>query len=726
MDFIPTLPTFATDTTANIVWGWFSERLKDVEGIAFYKYPNVGGPNLVQPDLTIVARDFEPIVIRCLGYATEQIADVGTDTWTIKSSSGSLELIDSPLLEVDDIAVAMQEKFDRERPLRKILRVRAVLALPLIDRATFESQFGEQDGVLWDNFGIGRWLQPTSDPISPANWRLCQSVVQAAVPLSRQKQSKLQKPPTTLAEALEVLDNQIALLDMEQQLAATQIPPGPQRIRGLAGTGKTVLLALKAANIHRQFPDAKILFTFNTQSLYNQAQQLISRFYRHFSGVEPDFVEKLHIRHAWGGKKKAGVYSDACKRKGVAPLDFRTAKLLNRVQPFAECCRGLLEAGVEEFYDYSLIDEGQDFPKEFFRLVFRLTKGKIAKPIYFAYDELQSLSALEVPTATELFGSDSSGIPLVDLEGEYPGPIEKDFVLHKSYRCPRTVLMAAHAIGLGLYRPNGPVQMLSNVTSWTSVGYQVEGSLRTGEAVDIVRPEENSPNRIQELLPGTTVFAGTTFSNRDEELADVAKKIEGNIKQDGLKPEQIVVISLDSRHARADMTALQAKLWVLGIKSIIPGFSDEQDEFAEVGTVTLATIHRAKGNEAPMIYIICFDSLFDYIEEIENRNKAFTAISRSKAWVRISGVGSQMNAVKAELEKIFANLPHFRFVFPDMKLIRKLDASETTRRRRQVKKAGDLVHRMNEIDVEALKKLNPEDLETLIRKLAEATANDTV
>ena len=133
-------------------------------------------------------------------------------------------------------------------------------------------------------------------------------------------------------------------------------------------------------------------------------------------------------------------------------------------------------------YDFILIDEAQDFPKEYFRILYALAKGTASKCIYFAYDELQSLSAVQIPTTTELFGSDANGEPLVSLEGEYPGPIDKDFVLHKSYRCPQEVLMTAHAIGLGIYRAKGPVQMLADVSSWRSIGYElVSGTLKAGE-----------------------------------------------------------------------------------------------------------------------------------------------------------------------------------------------------------------------------------------------------
>ena len=49
------------------------------------------------------------------------------------------------------------------------------------------------------------------------------------------------------------------LLDDRQVDVAYSIPPSPQRIRGLAGSGKTVVLAAKIAYMHSKNPDWKIL-----------------------------------------------------------------------------------------------------------------------------------------------------------------------------------------------------------------------------------------------------------------------------------------------------------------------------------------------------------------------------------------------------------------------------------------------------------------------------------
>jgi superfamily I DNA and RNA helicase len=46
------------------------------------------------------------------------------------------------------------------------------------------------------------------------------------------------------------------------------------------------------------------------------------------------------------------------------------------------------------------------------------------------------------------------------------------------------------------------------------------------------------------------------------------------------------------------------------------------------------------------------------------RNRLFTAITRSKAWVRVLGVGPRMQALKAEFEKAKAADFELRFRYP--------------------------------------------------------------
>ena len=146
---------------------------------------------------------------------------------------------------------------------------------------------------------------------------------------------------------------------------------------------------------------------------------------------------------------------------------------------------------------------------------------------------------------------------------------------------------------------------------------------------------------------------------------------------------------------------------------------DDSAEFAETGYVTLSTVYRAKGNEAPVVYIVAFERLWDYVGEVSYRNRAFTSISRSKGWVWISGTGPQMAQVQTELGKVVKDLPMFRFTFPDMVLIqRRLDPSETTRRKIQVSQARRSARDLEEADLDALAaSLDAEQLQKLEEKL---------
>jgi len=386
-----------------------------------------------------------------------------------------------------------------------------------------------------------------------------------------------------------------------------------------------------------------------------------------------------------------------------------------------------LQREIEPSYDYILVDEAQDLPPEFFQILYKLCNDP--KPIYYAYDELQNLSAIEVPSAAELFGSSPDGTPRVNLDGEYPGGIEKQIVLQKSYRCPLPVLMLAHAIGLGLNSPKGCVQILRNEISWNSVGYEViGGSLTQGEIVDIFRSEENSPNAISHIYAGRdNIIQIYVFKSSAEEKTKLCDLIKNDIEVAHVPPEQIVVISLNPLGSAKILISIQSSLWGLGIDSIIPGVHDATNEFGIKGKVTLTHVFRAKGNEAGIIYVINAEQMASYTNEIEARNKAFTAISRSKGWVRILGSGARMEQVNAELQTIIRNIPHFKFTFPDPDnvRVRTLDATQTTIRRRTVRQVSKSLENLMAADIEAIQEQDIEKLRRIKKRLDEALGDDS-
>lgn len=353
VQFIASIPEYGDDLATQAVWEALRIQLDDRDGICYYRHPILRSVSHIEPELNLLARGIEPLVIRCLNLTIDDLIALNDDSWTVND-----QVIGSPILDLEDYKVGLDYKFSNDRRLRNKFNIQTALSLPLISRTDFENKFGDSvtfldSAVSWSDQNVTELLVPAAD-VDDKTWRLAKSVFQGISPINA-RASSLPATSDRKGLAIKILERDIALLDEEQHKVAIQIAPGPQRIRGLAGTGKTVILAMKAANIHLRYPDKRVLFTFNTQSLYNQAKRLITRFYRTNSDKDPDW-DYLHIRHGWGGSTRSGVYYDFCRRVGADPFTLTSARATSRSEPFATCCRHALSLSPEPFYDYILVD----------------------------------------------------------------------------------------------------------------------------------------------------------------------------------------------------------------------------------------------------------------------------------------------------------------------------------------------------------------------------------
>lgn len=471
------------------------------------------------------------------------------------------------------------------------------------------------------------------------------------------------------------LEEEVSNFDVEQRKVAISLIKGPQRIRGLAGSGKTVVLAMKAANIHMQYPDRSILFTFYTKSLYGLIKNTISRFYRHYTGEEPNW-KKIDILHAWGGRSIEGVCSNAAIDNDTLSVPFYSAKKANPSDPFMAVCKHIEKADLEPKYDYILVDEAQDLPDQFFRICYKLAKGGCGKEknIVWAYDELQSIFNVYQRTPKELFGEDEYGNPRIDLDLFRSGlqfGQDNDLVLYRCYRNPLDILLTAHALGFAIYSDQ-PVQMLENREHWHDVGYIVEGDkeLTVGEKVSILRPSQNSPLSIYEHQNSKDLIKTYDAKSFNDECNWICDEILTCINDEGLNPDDIMVISMDDRNARAYFSNMSVTLLKSGVKTnnlLISRLA--APPFSLPNMVTLSTVHRAKGNEAAVVFAVGMDALFPIRRSRQGRNRIFTAFTRAKGWLYATGIGFKAGFFFKEMYESMANSPALRFVVPDSQYI---------------------------------------------------------
>ena len=502
-------------------------------------------------------------------------------------------------------------------------------------------------------------------------------VLQAISTIRKGKKRRGTIKPESRGSKLKKLEDSIANLDNQQSRAVIETVEGVQRIRGLAGSGKTVVLALKAAYLHAQHPEWKIAVTFNTRSLKGQLRQLINTFYIEQTSDEPDW-NNIHIIHAWGapgGGERNGMYYTFCRTNNVEYFDYISARnIYGSSDPFGEVCNKALKEVNDpiSLYDVILVDEAQYFSPTFLKLCYKMLKEP--KRLVYAYDELQNLRLQSLPSPEEIFGNNENGQPVVKFKSSKKGQPEQDIILEKCYRNSRPTLVTAHALGFGIYRKSkseketGIVQMFDQNSLWEEIGYNiVDGELEDGKHVVLERTEESSPKFLEQHSQIDDLIIFKSFKSKEEQDRWVSDEIQINLEKDELRPDDIIVINPNPLTTKDNVAGIRALLYRKGIQTHTAGVDTTPDIFFDYDNASVAFtgIYRAKGNEAAMVYIInaqdCFDASFDLAKI---RNQLFTAITRSKAWVRVLGIGPNMEKLISEYESIKSHEFTLDFTYP--------------------------------------------------------------
>lgn len=606
--------------------------------------------------------------------------------------------------DLDNLYSILFTRTLRNKRLRKTKKELSFPVLSVIYAPLCKSTkcYGNQDFIFCQNsHDLENFFDKnTISELDPLLYSEIKSTLEGSKALIKNKsRDGVQK--NSKGDAVNLLEKEIASFDQFQRSAHASIINGVNRIRGLAGSGKTIALAIKAALTHLKYPDARIAYTYHTRSLHQHIKRLVTRFYRQFEDIDPNW-DNLEIVNSWGSSSNPGIYYNACKANEISPLSFSFAYKKSS-NAFDYACNDFLSQrhNVQKLYDYIFIDEGQDFPPSFLKLCLSICKNQ---RILWAYDELQTIFLPKSPSAGDIFGINEKGVPKIDFE--------EDIILYKCYRNPREIILVAHAIGFGIYG-NRIVQMIESEEYWNDIGYDIKsGKLQKGELLKIERPKENSLESISTKYDIDEIIRIEKYESYSKELYGVAKEINGDIK-DGLLHEDILVITVDDRNASKYLSDLQE---ILSTKYKIKTNNIHADkysfkDFQIDGKVTLSTVHKAKGNEAYSIYIVGAETLFSVDPTTRERNIFFTAMTRSKGWVHISGIGNSMDLLINETNEAKRNFPYLKFEYPspgDL-VIMKRDIKEKAIRKSKSK-------RMIE---DALVNLTPEEIKRYVDQISE-------
>ena len=87
----------------------------------------------------------------------------------------------------------------------------------------------------------------------------------------------------------------------------------------------------------------------------------------------------------------------------------------------------------------------------------------------------------------------------------------------------------------------------------------------------------------------------------------------------------------------------------------------DRNKFWNVDGVTICNTYRAKGNEAYMVYVVGLDKIAEKEDDFSLRNQLFVALSRTKGWLNVSGIGNFK--LYEEFKEVLNSGNKFNFVF---------------------------------------------------------------
>ena len=680
-----------------IVWYSIKDAFADRDCLAYWRYPIFDSNTRKEPDILIADRDLGLIIIEVKSIKIEQIANIQGYRWQYRNFYTQYG---NPYQQAVNQLYTLLQYCDCEPILKERVSASVIVALPYISDREWQAKFYSLSANIpilfreslanstqcYEIIATSPYIR-RGNSLTITQWELLQAILGGTPVYLEDKPNK--KRTAHRSKIIQQKRSRLHKLDLIQEKTAKQIPPGMQRIRGVAGSGKTVLLCQKAAIMHLKHPEWQIALVFFSRSLYSTITKQIDKWIRYYSQDKRQYHPKqsnLQILHAWGSKEQPGFYSTICKLAGKYPLSVNNTISKKPNEALAEVCTQLLETtAIPQAYDAILIDEAQDLivdnwlyqdKQPFYWLAYRALKPVSLihpeqKRLIWAYDEIQSLDSLKIPDAGELFGEELGHL----VTGEYANGIEKTAILSCCYRTPMQIIIAANAIVIGLLRKKGLLIKLGDSAEWATIGYRVIEYLQPGKEVTIKYSLSNAPNPIRQLWQ-QDIIEFNSYSSRQQELTVLANNINDNLNREQLQPSrEILVIVLGTYQDATELQQLAAKfLMRQKINIYIPGretYNSLPDNnkgnnpnlFWYSGAVTISTIYRAKGQEADIVYLIGLDYIAQDESNIYLRNQLFIALTRSRGWAYLSGIGNY--EFYRELKAIISSKDTFKFIYQE-------------------------------------------------------------
>lgn len=448
--------------------------------------------------------------------------------------------------------------------------------------------------------------------------------------------------PERLGAKIDALERTHKQLSAEQQYLSRFDTWGhPYLVRGVAGSGKSIVLANQVARTlyrHQKQHDQLTLFEEDRHRLphigvicFNRTlvpllYERIRLAYEALTGsmlpVENITVTDLNrllygFNQRWGDKYFKYVRNTHIARAGERARQHRNQlEHLRQTHPdwFESVC-----------FDAIFVDEGQDAHPEEYAILNTLIRPDVhtgERTLTIFYDDAQNLYGQPPPIWHNLSINMAGG---------------RASLMQHCYRNTREILELGLNVLLG-----------TQATQHMRVATRRFADIKSLEERGLVK-ETKAGWRVHFADTTETVPLVRSFLSRAEQLDWVAQAVVALIENEQVRPEHILIVAAKStpfRHLSQRITQLSRQQ--IPLRMVGGLYKEYLDELLlKPDHLTLATIHAAKGYDAPVVFLVDADEIES---TVLGRALFYVGVTRAKRYLIVSGVERTQTLLREALD----------------------------------------------------------------------------
>lgn len=376
------------------------EKLED-DYLLWYDVPV--GKKQLHPDFIVLHPSRGLFILEVKDWKLDTIENINPSTFTLLTEDGVKE-VKHPLQQARDYALAVNKMLEKDPALvQQAGNYQGKLVIPYgygvvftnITRkdfnnselpAVFESHLvickdemyestdaGEFQQRLWDlsAYQFGKTL--THHQIDRIRWHIFPELRISAKQLSLLESDTANTEETPQLQIPDILK----IMDLQQEQLARSLGDGHRVIHGVAGSGKTMILAYRCQHLSQVGNKPILVLCFNV-SLAAKLRQVVQE--------DPNKISRIKVRHFHGWcmdllKKYDIPRPDSREYQGEDYIEELVQRVITAVDA------KLIPAGT---YGAVMLDEGHDFKPEWLKLIAQMVNPE-TNSLLILYDDAQNL-----------------------------------------------------------------------------------------------------------------------------------------------------------------------------------------------------------------------------------------------------------------------------------------------------------------------------------------------